>query len=136
MNEGADFGGKRGISPARQMRGRRAYLGGLAAEEGVAAHYALAGLPLVARRWRGKAGEIDLIAGDGSAVVFIEVKQAETHAAAAERLSLAQRGRICAAAGEYLAGLPLGLETPARFDVALVDGQGRVAVLENAFGMT
>jgi putative endonuclease len=41
--------------------------------------------------------------------------------------------RIYAAAAEFLAGEPNGALTPARFDVALVDGFGRIEVLENAF---
>jgi len=39
--------------------------------------------------------------------------------------------RLQDAAAEFLGGQPAGLDTPARFDVALVDGQGRVAVIEN-----
>jgi putative endonuclease len=41
--------------------------------------------------------------------------------------------RICTAASEYLAQEPLGQLTPVRFDVALVDGAGRIEILENAF---
>ncbi len=42
--------------------------------------------------------------------------------------------RLHAAATEFLGQQPKGLRTPARFDVALVDGQGRVEVIENALG--
>ena len=88
---------------------------------------------ILARNYRCRGGEIDLVARDGAEVIFIEVKASRTHAAAAERLEPRQMARICAAASEYLAGEPLGQLTPARFDVALVDGQGRVEILENAF---
>ncbi len=42
--------------------------------------------------------------------------------------------RICASAEEYLGTQPRGQLTDVRFDVALVDGQGVVRVIENAFG--
>ena len=42
--------------------------------------------------------------------------------------------RLCQSAEEFLAGEPRGLLTEMRFDVALVDGQGRHMILENAFG--
>ena len=48
-------------------------------------------------------------------------------------LSPARWQRIWSAASEFLAGEPAGQDTPARFDVALVDGQGRIEIIENAF---
>jgi putative endonuclease len=105
----------------------------MAAESAVARHYARTGRPVAATRWRGEGGEIDLIARDGAEVIFIEVKQAQTHAWAAERVTARQMQRIMAAASEFLAGEPLGQGTAMRFDVALVDGRGEVAIVENAF---
>ena len=95
--------------------------------------YQHSGRLVVERRWRGISGEIDLIARDGDAVIFIEVKQSKTHALAAEHLSERQMQRICLAASEYLGGEPDGLNTSSRFDVALVDGVGRIEIMENAF---
>lgn len=115
------------------MGGEVSYRAGLAAEEAVARLYAASGRAIAASRWRGQAGEIDLIARDGGSVIFIEVKQSRSHGEAAEHLTRRQMGRIYSAAAEFLAGEPLGQATPARFDVALVDGQGRIEVLENAF---
>ncbi|QYK41194.1 MAG: YraN family protein [Paracoccaceae bacterium] len=115
------------------MTGKRSYLAGLAAEDAVARHYGRSGRPIAARRWRSTAGEIDLVAREGAEIVFIEVKQAETHAAAAEHLGRRQMDRICASAALYLAGEPAGSLTPMRFDVALVDALGRIAIVENAF---
>ena len=86
------------------------------------------------RRWRGSAGEIDLIVEDGAGLVFVEVKASEDFARAAEQLSERQMGRIYAAASEYLGLMPTGQATETRFDVALVDGVGRVEILEAAFG--
>ncbi len=81
---------------------------------------------------RGKGGEIDLITRDGEGFVFVEVKKSRSHARAAERLSMRQIRRLYDAAAEFLAQCPRGLNTLARFDVALVDGNGRIEILENA----
>ena len=109
------------------------YLAGQVAEEAVARIYDRSGRAIAARRWRGEAGEIDLIAREGAEVIFIEVKKSTSHAAAAERLSRRQMARIWGAASEFLAGEPAGQLTPSRFDVALVDVHGRVEIIENAF---
>ncbi len=114
-------------------RGAVAYHAGFAAEDQVAQHYDRSGRMVCARRWRGAAGEIDLIARDGAEVIFIEVKKSRTHAQAAEHLTPQQMSRIYNAASEFLAGEPAGQLTEVRFDVALVDGMGRIEVLENAF---
>lgn len=116
----------------RKIRGATAYQAGLAAEGAVERFYEQRGQAIAARRWRGRAGEIDLIARDGAGVIFIEVKQSHSHDAAASHLTPRQIARIYAAASEFLAGLPEGQLTPARFDVALVDGMGRIEILENA----
>jgi putative endonuclease len=115
------------------MSGARSYHAGLAAEDQVAQFYMRSGRAICARRWRGSAGEIDLIARDGAEVIFIEVKQSKTHAQAAEHLTSRQMARIYNAASEFLAGEPKGQLTDVRFDVALVDGAGRIEVLENVF---
>lgn len=115
------------------MSGARSYHAGLAAEDQVAQIYARSGREVCARRWRGSAGEIDLIARNGAEVIFIEVKQSSTHASAAEHLSERQMARIYASASEFLADEPHGQLTASRFDVALVNGAGQIEILENAF---
>ncbi|WP_126975061.1 YraN family protein [Frigidibacter oleivorans] len=119
---------------ARRDTGRTAWLAGQAAEAQVERLYEDSGRPIAARRWRGPGGEIDLIARDGAALIFVEVKASRSHAAAAERLSRRQMDRICASAQAFVAAEPRGLDTEMRFDVALVDGAGRVEIVENAFG--
>ena len=42
--------------------------------------------------------------------------------------------RLCAAAAEFVGGEPSGQDTEMRFDVALVDGAGRIDIMENAIG--
>ncbi len=110
-----------------------AHHGGLAAEEQVLARYLDRGCALAARRWRGQGGEIDLVLREGEAVVFVEVKRAATHAKAAERVGGRQAARLLAAASEFLATQPGGAATETRFDVALVDGAGRIEIVPNAF---
>ncbi len=119
-----------GASAATQ-RGQRANLAGLAAEASVAADYVRRGYPIARRRFRGRAGEIDLIARDGAGFVLVEVKKAATFARAAERVTRRQIERIFAAAGEFLATEVLGMNTDLRLDVALVDARGMVRIIEN-----
>ncbi len=117
----------------RAARGAMAHHGGLAAEEQVAEVYAARGATVLARRWRGGGAEIDLILEEGGAVVFVEVKRAATHAAAAARIAPAQAARLLAAAEAFLGTRPAGTLTESRFDAALVDGAGRVEILRDAF---
>jgi putative endonuclease len=115
------------------MSGARSYHAGLAAEDQVAQHYIRSGRAIAARRWRGAAGEIDLIARDGATVIFIEVKQSHNHQVAAEHLTPRQFARIYKAAAEFLGSEPAGELTDMRFDVALVDGTGQIEIIENAY---
>lgn len=119
----------------RDGRALRNHLSGAAAEDSVARHYVAQGAEILARRWRGKAGEIDLIARQAGEYLFIEVKTSATTDAAIARVSPAQARRIMTAAQEYLADRPEGQLALMRFDVAVVDGQGVVSVLPNAFQM-
>ncbi|SFC46397.1 YraN family protein [Tropicimonas isoalkanivorans] len=116
------------------MSGSVSYHAGLAAEGIVEKHYARTGRPVAERRWRGQGGEIDLIVRDGDGLIFVEVKKARDFARASERVSRRQMERILASASDYLGRMPRGQLTDVRFDVALVDGQGQLQVIENAFG--
>ncbi len=116
------------------MSGATSFHAGMVAEDQVATEYERRGQKTRQRRWRGKGGEIDLIVEQDDGLVFVEVKRARNFARAAERVSHRQMQRIFDTAGEYLAGMPMGLNTNARFDVALVDGTGRIEIMENAFG--
>ena len=86
------------------------------------------------RRWRGKRGEIDLIAHDGDGLVFVEVKQSSDFDRAAARVSPRQMKRLYAKAEEYLDQMPNVFLTDVRFDVALVNSLGEVRIIENVFG--
>ena len=97
-----------------------------------------AGLRIIARNWRCRLGEIDLIAEDAGVTVFAEVRlrRRGRFGGAAESISGAKRARLIAAAQHYLAGRR---ERNCRFDAMLLetDGTGRVEEVEwirNAFG--
>lgn len=115
------------------MTGSTGYHAGRVAEDIVALDYLRRNHGIAARRWRGKSGEIDLIARAGDTVVFIEVKKSRSFASASTRLGRRQMDRICASAGEFLAGEPKGQLTDVRFDLAMVDAAGAIQVIENAF---
>ncbi|MCK0137666.1 YraN family protein [Aliiroseovarius sp. F47248L] len=114
------------------MSGLVSYLSGRAAEDAIATDYDRRGQPVEARRWRGKYGEVDLIARDGETVVFVEVKKSRDFLRAAQRITPAQLERIHATACEYLENEPKGQMTPCRFDMALVNAQGATEIIENA----
>jgi putative endonuclease len=62
------------------------------------------GLTIVGRNFRTRFGEIDLIARDGSTLVFVEVRlrTSSRFGGAAESITTAKRARLVAAAREYL----------------------------------
>lgn len=89
---------------------------------------------LLARNWRCRHGEIDLIAEEGTTIVFAEVRQrtSANFGGAAESITSAKRDRLLAAARLYLSGRP---ERQCRFDVFLVEGEPRqVRWIRDAFG--
>ncbi|MEQ6250605.1 YraN family protein [Sulfitobacter sp. HNIBRBA3233] len=120
--------------PVNQHRGAMAHHGGLAAEGRIAQDYERRGFAVARSRWRGRAGEVDLIVEDGEGLIFVEVKQSRSFERAADRVTAAQMRRIYKCAEEYLSDSPLGTLTEVRFDVALVNGQGDTRIIENAFG--
>ena len=119
----------------RHYRGKTAYHAGMAAEHLIAQDYERRGFSVAFRRWRGQSGEIDLILRNGSGLIFVEVKQARDFARAVHSLSHRQIQRIYQSAEEFLSQEPNGSLTEVRFDVALVDGQGKLQIVENAFGL-
>lgn len=93
------------------------------AAERLAEHFlAQRGVVTIARNWRTRRGEIDLIVRDGHVLVFVEVRL-RTHArfgGAAASITSAKQARLVAAASQYLATLQ---SSPAcRFDAILLDG--------------
>lgn len=114
------------------MSGLISHLKGRAAEGHVLRAYQATGHRLVCQRWRGPGGEIDLVFEKDGEVVFVEVKSSRSFAAAAAHLTRRQIGRLMPSAEAALGFFPKGSLTPMRFDVALVDGGGRIDVIPNA----
>jgi putative endonuclease len=95
------------------------------------------GYTIVARRYRRRGGEIDIIARDGQTIVFVEVKARAGRAfgGGEEAVTWLKRRRITQLAIEYLARHRLG-HCPCRFDVVTIHlgGERRVIdVFQNAF---
>jgi putative endonuclease len=65
-------------------------------EDVAARHLEAAGLEILARNWRCRAGELDVVARDGSQLVFVEVKTRSSLAfgAPAEAVDRAKSARI------------------------------------------
>lgn len=74
--------------------------------ENVAASYLVAaGWEVVDRNWRGRAGELDIVALHGDELVVVEVKTrtGEGYGHPAEAVTAAKLGRLRRLAGEWLA---------------------------------
>lgn len=136
--EGSSYPSNGVFGPAAASRGLRNYYTGRAAEELVARRYEKAGARLIAKRWRGTSGEIDLIFRSNDLLeqdcwIFVEVKSSATLDAAAGLISRRQTLRLFQAADEFLASRGLGGDVYMRFDLALTDRMARCEVLQNAF---
>jgi putative endonuclease len=106
---------------------------GSEAEEQAAVFLAQQGLTLVARNYRCRYGEIDIIGRDGPTLVFVEVRQrsSTTYGGAAASITSAKQAKVVRAAQHYLAAM--AGTPPCRFDVVLLNGDGDVEWLKNAF---
>ena len=91
------------------------------------------GLMILERNWRCRFGEIDLVARDGDTLVFVEVRArgSRSHGGAAESISTAKRRRLTATANQYLARARR--QVPCRFDALLIEAEGRIEWIRNAF---
>jgi putative endonuclease len=101
-----------------------------------AAWYVDHGYRVVARNWRSRQGEIDLIVARDGVLVFCEVKtrSGSRFGQPFEAVTRTKQLRLRRLAAEYLRTRPRTAGPPAevRFDVASVGG-GRVDVIEGAF---
>lgn len=95
---------------------------GLAAEEATAEFLSRQGLELLARNYRCRLGEVDIVAREGGTLVFVEVRSRRSGAwgGAAGSVDARKQSRLAAAARHYLARL--AAEPPCRFDVVTWEG--------------
>jgi len=107
---------------------------GARAEELCAELLRRAGLRVLARNWRCRHGEIDLVAEEDGTLVFAEVRyrSGERFGGAAESVTAAKQARLVAAARLYLMRRP---QADCRFDVLLLDSleSSRIRWIRNAF---
>ncbi|MDD1607090.1 MAG: YraN family protein [Methylococcaceae bacterium] len=91
------------------------------------------GLKPIARNFRCKQGELDLIMTDKQTLVIVEVRfrQTDKYGSAAESVTRSKQLRIIAATQVYLSTQKLN--TPIRFDVVALSGNGKVDWIQNAF---
>lgn len=97
-----------------------------------------AGYTIRERNFRGRAGEIDLVAEEGGVLCFVEVKgrSGTGFGLPAEAVTTEKQRRIARAAQEYLRRRRLPASTPCRFDVVAVLDAGRraeVTIFRDAF---
>ena len=98
------------------------------------------GYEILARGYRTRMGEIDIVARDGPTLVFVEVKARTTARCGhpAEAITLHKQAKVAAMASDYLARLRARGDVPCRFDVVAVHlGEGgevlSVEITQNAF---
>ena len=107
--------------------------GGIEAEDLALDYLQRQGLRLKTRNYTCRLGEIDLVLEDGATVVFVEVRQRSSTAfgGAAESITARKRNKLIATARHYLAherNLPA-----CRFDAVLIDGDGHIEWIRDAF---
>jgi putative endonuclease len=95
------------------------------------------GYEIVARRYRRRSGELDIIARDGATIVFVEVKtrRGRMFGDAVEAVTAWKQRRMSRLAAEYLMRHRLS-HCPCRFDVVSIHfdaGCPKVEVFQNAF---
>jgi putative endonuclease len=98
------------------------------------------GYAIVARRYRRRGGELDIIARDGTTMVFVEVKAREGRAfgEASEAVTAHKRLKITRLALDYLMRHHL-TNCPCRFDVVSIHfdaGEAAIEVFQGAFDAT
>ncbi len=114
---------------------------GARGETAAESHLRSLGMEILARGWKARRGEVDLVAEDGEVLVFVEVKTRsdDAHGSPAEAVTPRKRRRLAHAALDYMTRTG-SAERPARFDVVEVRrdefGALRVTHLPDAFRLT
>ena len=119
------------VLPYRQLIGKRG-------EDLACKELERRGHTILARRYRTRFGEIDIVSELDGVVVFVEVKARSSNrfGEAADQIPAWKQRRIAAMALDYLAFTDR-LNDECRFDVVAIDGAGtsaeRLRVIEGAF---
>ena len=106
---------------------------GHAAESRAEAFLKAHGLTLVARNWRCRFGELDLVMQDGATLVFVEVRlrSRSDFGGAAASVTSGKQKKLLASARQYLSALKT--LPPCRFDVVALDSDAAPQWIRNAF---
>lgn len=102
------------------------------------AHLERAGLALVARNYRCRYGEIDLVMRDRDVIVFVEVRYRRSggFGGGIDSVDAAKRAKLVRAARAFLADHPRLADAACRFDVIAIGDDARAPSLDwrrNAF---
>lgn len=107
---------------------------GTEAEKLAAEYLASGGMRILARNFRSRYGEVDLVGYHEGYLVFVEVKyrSSDKRGSPLEAVGAAKQKRICAAADYYrcIHGIPLSV--PVRYDVVALLGE-EIVWYRNAF---
>jgi putative endonuclease len=95
------------------------------------------GYAILARRYRRRGGELDIVARDGGTIVFVEVKarRGQDWGGGADAVTPLKQRKIVQIAMEYLVRHRL-MHHPCRFDVVAIDmapSEPAIEVYRNAF---
>lgn len=104
-------------------------------EERAADYLKRAGYQILARNFRNRTGEIDIVARDGEYLVFVEVKYRADGACGSplEAVDYRKQRNIVQTARAYMLKHGCSTETCCRFDVLAIEGE-RITLVRNAFG--
>ncbi len=93
------------------------------------------GYRILARRYKTRAGEIDIAARRGKVIVIVEVKQRKSEAAAQESVSYQNEQRVMNTAEIFLTRNPAlhASDYELCFDVIYVIGRWKIRHITNAF---
>jgi putative endonuclease len=95
-----------------------------------------AGLTLIARNFRCRVGELDLVLRDGSTVVVAEIRYRADNAfgTPAETVDGRKQWKLVTCAQRFLQQHPALAQAPLRFDVVAIEGHnGRIEWIRDAF---
>ncbi|HEX7382598.1 MAG TPA: YraN family protein [Nevskiaceae bacterium] len=108
---------------------------GAAAEDIAMALLTARGLRCVARNWRCRTGELDLVMRDHGTLVFVEVRKrgSARYGGASASIDARKQARIIRTARAFLAEHGECSHLPARFDAVLFEGTGQPRWLKAAF---
>ncbi|MFN3671856.1 MAG: YraN family protein [Bosea sp. (in: a-proteobacteria)] len=107
-------------SDVRSRRARRSGAAGLQAERLALLWLSAKGYRLLARRFGGKGGEIDLILRRGRLVIFVEVKRRGTMEEALAAISPGKQRFIAARVRQWLAQNPWAMDHDLRADAVFL----------------